>query len=119
MDKKEFKVGDVWLSRNGDKVTILKADLRHPEYPVVGIRENRHGEAPVQYTAAGFYHVTGLVSPHDLVKKYEAPVGPEEMYVYVRVVDGWVAPRNILTKDPGLPLGSAWKVVKYRRVYEE
>ena len=123
-DRKDFKVGDVWLDHNRTKVTLIRTDIQNRDFPLPGLVSGPDKqEGPRQYTAEGWYLSGGgrdLRRSYDLVKKYEEPVGPEEVRVFVNKTTGHLGyatavGATILPQDSR----KGWVLVKYRRVDEE
>ena len=118
-DKKDFKVGDVWLTRNGKQATILLTNLKNTMYPVAAIcpKSDTSDEVVELYTANGMFLGDGRTThARDLVRKYEEPVGPEEIKVSVHTTTGRVGAAWPIGNRVNVVEG--WKLVKYRRVDE-
>lgn len=84
MDKKDFKVGDVWLTRNGTHVTIIKTDLKSI-HPIVGyFIAYPDNEVVRDWTIEGFYsYHSHEESEFDIVRKY-VPVYTGEIWINSR-----------------------------------
>lgn len=113
-DKKDFKVGDVWLRRDGKKATILMTTYRGSGRPVVYVTEIGDGKDFIEAVTEEGLYSTSSTGEWDLIKKYEPPVGPEEIYVIVRRADGWLG--EVYRTDEEMSSDAHWACVKYRRV---
>lgn len=84
MTECEFKVGDAWKCRHGQKAVIVAVTLTHPvsgkrlDYPVVAYHEN--SDVPRSFTIDGAFYAG---SPHgyDLIEPWVDKPKPVEFWV--------------------------------------
>ena len=69
----KFKVGQVWVTRDGRKARIVATDCKDADYPVVALLESDEvGEEVQSFTPSGAFDRRGD-SSRDLIREHREP----------------------------------------------